>query len=265
MNRIDKLVLENNMNEDVKKEIISILNDSLVEIGRDILNKEDKTEKVEQKIIEKRFKSRKAEEFAGEHELTLDDFNIAEVSKKDVENKVREITKSKNHIKGGKTPVKTTMKTSSDEGSSSSVMKKVEEKKREKVICSGINKKGEACKSTGTIQPEGAKKKYCFRHAEDFRSFECDTDSSEEENEEEGEYQEEQEDKHKKDNDDDEEQDVNQEEKQPKDKQERRSREEKENADSQRDEKDEIEVKTKKHDKDKESDESDKELEEEFF
>ena len=59
----------------------------------------------------------------------------------------------------------------------------VKEKKR--VICSGINKKGEACKSIGTIRPNGAKKHYCFRHAEDYRSFECDSDSSDEEKEEE--------------------------------------------------------------------------------
>ena len=61
------------------------------------------------------------------------------------------------------------------------LLQKNQEIKREKVICSGINKKGEACKSVGTIKPEGAKKKYCFRHAEDFRSFECDSDSSDEE------------------------------------------------------------------------------------
>ena len=66
----------------------------------------------------------------------------------------------------------------------SSSKKKKSEIKREKVICSGINKKGEACKSVGTIKPEGAKKKYCFRHAEDFKSFECDSDSSENEEEE---------------------------------------------------------------------------------
>ncbi len=56
---------------------------------------------------------------------------------------------------------------------------------KEKVICSGINKKGEACKGVGTIKPEGAKKKYCFRHAEDYKSFECESDSSNSENEEE--------------------------------------------------------------------------------
>ena len=55
------------------------------------------------------------------------------------------------------------------------------------MICSGINKKGECCKSTGTLNPNGAKKKYCFRHAEDWRSYECDSDSSDEEEEEENE------------------------------------------------------------------------------
>ena len=77
--------------------------------------------------------------------------------------------------------ITTTSKTNSDEGSC--LKNNKSEIKREKVICSGINKKGEACKSVGTIQPDGAKKKYCFRHAEDFRSFECDSDSSDEEEE----------------------------------------------------------------------------------
>ena len=96
---------------------------------------------------------------------------MSDISKKDVENKVREITKNK---KEGKGEIKSVE-------SKSSETKKSVEVKREKVICSGINKRGECCKSTGTIQPEGAKKKYCFRHAEDFRSFECDSDSSDEE------------------------------------------------------------------------------------
>ena len=106
-----------------------------------------------------------------EHGLSLEDFSINEVSKKDVEIKVREMTKAKN--KG----IDILKKNSED--SSNNTKEKV---KREKVICSGINKKGECCKSVGTIQPEGAKKKYCFRHAEDFRSFECDSDSSDEDN-----------------------------------------------------------------------------------
>jgi len=167
------------MSEDVKREMLEILNESLLEISRGIMNeskevnvKEGKKEKV--KNVEKRYKSKKAEEYAEEHGLSLEDFEMNEISKKDVETKVREMTKNKKEK-----VITTRSKTNTDEESSSKNNKS--EVKREKVICSGINKKGEACKSVGTIKPEGAKKKYCFRHAEDFKSFECDTDSSDDE------------------------------------------------------------------------------------
>ena len=39
-----------------------------------------------------------AEEYAIEHELSLEDFSMLEVSKKDVENKIREITKNKKDL-----------------------------------------------------------------------------------------------------------------------------------------------------------------------
>ena len=182
MSKIEEFVSRNGMSEDVKREMLEILNESLLEISRGIMNEskvnkvnKEKGEKGEKNSTEesnKRYKSKKAEEYAEEHGLTLEDFDINEISKKDVETKVREMTKNK------KEKV-ITSKTTSDEGSSSKNNKS--ETKREKVICSGINKKGEACKSVGTIKPEGAKKKYCFRHAEDFRSFECDSDSSDDE------------------------------------------------------------------------------------
>ena len=185
MSKIEEFVSRNGMSESVKREMLEILNESLLEISRGIMNesKVNKVNKVNKVKVEKcpstdesnkRYKSKKAEEYAEEHGLTLEDFDINEISKKDVETKVREMTKNKKEIT-------TTSKTNSDEGSSSKNNKS--EIKREKVICSGINKKGEACKSVGTIKPEGAKKKYCFRHAEDFRSFECDSDSSDDEEE----------------------------------------------------------------------------------
>ena len=179
MLKIEEFVTRNGMSEDVKREMLEILNESLLEISRGIMNesrevnvKEGKKEKV--KNVEKRYKSKKAEEYAEEHGLSLEDFEMNEISKKDVETKVREMTKNKKEK-----VITTRSKTNTDEESSSKNNKS--EVKREKVICSGINKKGEACKSVGTIQPEGAKKKYCFRHAEDFKSFECDTDSSDDE------------------------------------------------------------------------------------
>jgi len=186
MSKIEEFVTRNGMSEDVKREMLEILNESLLEISRGIMNeskvnkvnnvKGEKGKKNSTEESNKRYKSKKAEEYAEEHGLTLEDFDINEISKKDVETKVREMTKNKKEK-----VITTTSKTNSDEASSSKNNKS--EVKREKVICSGINKKGEACKSVGTIKPEGAKKKYCFRHAEDFRSFECDSDSSDDEEE----------------------------------------------------------------------------------
>ena len=180
MLKIEEFVERNGMSCEVKREMIEILNESLLEISAGIMEsrevnvKDGKKEKV--KNVEKRYKSKKAEEYAEEHGLSLEDFVMREVSKKDVEMKVREMTKNKKE----RINVSVVKKETKSEGSKS---EKRSEVKREKVICSGINKKGEACKSVGTIQPEGAKRRYCFRHAEDYRSFECESDSSDEEKE----------------------------------------------------------------------------------
>ena len=167
MLKIEEFVKRNGMSEKEKREMLEILNESLLEISRGIMNESKKKSKKSvsevENVSKKRYKSKKAEEYAEEHGLRLEDFDINEISKKDVENRVREISKNKKEIPG--------LEKSKESGVP----------KREKVICSGINKKGEACKSVGTIKPEGAKKKYCFRHAEDFRSFECNSDSSDEE------------------------------------------------------------------------------------
>lgn len=172
MSKIDEFVEKNNMSESAKKEMIDILNESLLEISKGIMeNNRNSNDKKKEIIVEKRFKSRKAEDYAKEHGLSLEDFSINEVSKKDVEIMVRDLTKKDNN------PI------SKNKLSEVKNVEKTVEKKKEKVICSGINKKGEACKSVGTIMPDGAKKKYCFRHAEDFRSFECESDSSNEDSE----------------------------------------------------------------------------------
>jgi hypothetical protein len=177
MESIESYCSKNEISEEGKVELLEILNRALIEISEGILRtsevknvkrKESKSER------SKRFKSKKAEEYAEEHGLSLEDFDITEISKKDVENKVRDITKSKKDPGSSKNSKNNDANTS--ENNSPKIIKS-----KEKVICSGINKKGEACKSTGTIKPDGAKKKYCFRHAEDFRSFECDSDSSDDE------------------------------------------------------------------------------------
>ena len=80
------------IDEEGQKELLNLLNRSLCIISSEILKKEVKEVKVEGS---KKYKSRKAEEYAEEHGLSLIDFSISEISKKDVENKVREMTKLK--------------------------------------------------------------------------------------------------------------------------------------------------------------------------
>jgi hypothetical protein len=184
MTEIDEFVTKYSIGIEGKEELIIILNKSLIEISKGILetskvkeNKvENKVEKKTKKSETKRYKSKKAEEYAEEHGLSLEDFSMFEISKKDVEDKVRDKTKNNKEVLNTNTKTENITK---DKGETSGVIKS-----KERVICSGINKKGESCKSVGTILPDGAKKKYCFRHAEDFRSFECDSDSSDEEEEE---------------------------------------------------------------------------------
>jgi hypothetical protein len=173
MSRMTELVEKYDMGEEGKAELISILNESLVLISSEILksakisNKSNKTQKGDNSM--KRYKSKKAEDYAEEHNIEITEFEMNEISKKDVENLIREKTKNSEKME------------SKVSGEKVEKVEKREVVKKERVICCGINKKGEACKSTGTINPEGAKKKYCFRHAEDWKSFECSSDSSSDE------------------------------------------------------------------------------------
>ncbi len=148
--QLEEYIEKYSLGDEGREDLIKLFNASLIEIGNKIL-----MEKCNEKK-EKRFKSRKAEEYALEHGMSLEDFEMLEVSKKDVETKVRDNTRNK-------------------------IVSTVSKKVKDRVICSGINKKGEACKAVGTIQPDGAKKLYCFRHSSDYRSFECDSDSSDSE------------------------------------------------------------------------------------
>jgi len=183
MSEIEEYVIKYEVGESGKEELIRILNKSILEISRGILESREVKEELKVKIKKsesQRYKSKKAEEYALEHGIRMEEFEMLEISKKDVEEKVREMTKSEGSGSGSGSKSK---KESKKESKNENDEEKKEIIKRERVICSGINKKGEGCKSVGTICPEGAKKKYCFRHAEDFRSFECDSDSSDEEEE----------------------------------------------------------------------------------
>jgi len=157
--------------ESGKKELIEIFNRSLLDISEGIMRNRDTTSvsagvKSSKSLsgVEpvRKFASKKAEEYALENELSLSDFNISKVSKKDVEELIRVRTKK------GLSPKRD----------------KIESKSSSKIMCSGLTKKGEVCNKCGTHKPELAKKFYCFRHSEDWKSFECDSDSSDSDTEE---------------------------------------------------------------------------------
>ena len=141
-----------------EEELILLLNESLKNINLESTElKEIKTEiKTETKgKRNQRYKSRKAEEFAKEHGLNMEDFEELEISKKDVERKIKERTQESLQETKIIKPVDT-----------------IKNLKKERVICSGLNKRGEACKVVGTVKPEGEKRMYCYRHAEDFALYE---------------------------------------------------------------------------------------------
>ena len=148
-----------------KIELVNLFNKVLIEISNDILSTKNSSNKSSNKSSEKkRFKSKKAEDLASENNISLEDFEMNDVSKKDVETKIRELAKQdKQGILEKKGKEETSNK-----------------KSKQKVVCSGINKKGEACKGVGNIKPDSAKHFYCFRHAEDWKLFECESDSSNE-------------------------------------------------------------------------------------
>ena len=189
MCRMEDFCSKYSIDEEGKSEMLKILNESIIVISEEILkskvvsekssSSKEKSENKSKRADVKRYKSKKAEDYAMEHGIEIEEFDMMEISKKDVDNLVRERTKSSSKIEGSSSSKLESKKDSSE------VVKK------ERVICSGINKKGEACKSTGTICPEGSKKRYCFRHAEDWKSFECESDSSDEEEEKEEELEEE--------------------------------------------------------------------------
>ena len=143
-----------NIDAEGEEELILLLNESLKNINLESTQlKKTKSETKDKNS--QRYKSRKAEEFAKEHGLNIEDFEEIEISKKDVERKIKERTQESLQETKMMKPVDT-----------------IKNLKKERVICSGLNKRGEACKAVGTVKPEGEKRMYCYRHAEDFALYE---------------------------------------------------------------------------------------------
>lgn len=162
-NRLTEFATKYELDTSVVQELVQIFNEALIEIGQGILkdapvkSSEQKTKKTENAGVQK-WASKVAQAFAEEKDLTLDDFpGIEKVTKINI----LELLKTKD-----KTP-KTTVKTGSPSTSTSN-----NNGTKKKVHCNGLTAKGDQCTRTGTVQPEGSKNCYCFRHADNWKDFE---------------------------------------------------------------------------------------------
>lgn len=172
--RLSEFATKNHLDTTVVQELVQIFNEALVEIGQAILkdtpnNSVTKNVKTKNKGEGQKWASKVAQAFAEEKELTLDDFpGIEKVTKQHmlefIKNKDTQTTKQV--TKG------------SPSGSTSNGTPK------RKVQCNGLTAKGEPCTRTGTVQPDGSKNCYCFRHADNWKDFETtvssDSDSDDE-------------------------------------------------------------------------------------
>lgn len=172
--RLSEFATKNELDATVVQELVQIFNEALVEIGQAILkdtpnNQVTKTVKTINKGEGQKWASKVAQAFAEEKELTLDDFpGIEKVTKQHMLEflKKKDTQTTKQVTKG------------SPSGSTSNGTPK------RKVQCNGLTAKGDPCTRTGTVQPDGSKNCYCFRHADNWKDFETtvssDSDSDDE-------------------------------------------------------------------------------------
>ena len=183
------------LSDDALEEVKNLFNEAFIEVANSILtNKEIKGEPVKKEPVKKepkesvkKWASKKAEEFASENNLTLDDFpdDCGKITKKSIE----QLVKYKNNTTTKFTKTKLVESKSVDTKSvdTKSVDTKTETKgksKESKLLCSGLKKDGTPCGRDGTNTPEGSKQSYCWRCAIEWKNYEVSSDSSEEESEE---------------------------------------------------------------------------------
>jgi len=174
--RLSEFATKNELDATVVQELVQIFNEALVEIGQAILKDAptkstnvQKTTKTVNKGEGQKWASKVAQAFAEEKELTLDDFpGIEKVTKQHMlEFLKKKDTQTTKQVTKGSPSGSTTKGTP-----------------KRKVQCNGLTAKGDPCTRTGTVQPDGSKNCYCFRHADNWKDFETtvssDSDSDDE-------------------------------------------------------------------------------------
>ena len=149
------------LDDEAVKDLLVIFNETFIELAHKILSSKEISNKDEKKhsknSFNKKWATKIAAEYASDNMVSLDDFDKEKVTKKDIDEFI------KNRV--NKT-------------------KKEEDKKivpKSKCKCNGINKSGDPCNQNGTIKPEGSENYYCFRHSIEWENYEISSDSDLEE------------------------------------------------------------------------------------
>lgn len=159
--------IKHDLDDDAIADLLKIFNDSFIELAHKLLATTDTPRQIPKESTvfngPKKFATKIAAEYAAEHDLTLNDFDKEKITKKDID----EVVKNK---------VKTIPKLDTTPTKKHVIIKTKSDKK-----CQGLTKSGDPCGKAGTTQPEGSKNFFCFRHAVDWRNYEISSDSDLEE------------------------------------------------------------------------------------
>lgn len=187
--RFNEFQTEYNLNDEAMGKLLGLFNDAFIDIAHKLISEAKIptntssiiTAKSKQKSSKnppvKRWATKIAADYGLENNLTLDDFDVdnlkdGKITKNDINAYIKDNKKD-----AKKTPRLNTKK-----------VYKTEEpwyknQAQEKTVhkCCGMNKSGDPCKQPGTVNPDGAKNHYCFRHGVDWKNFEVSSDSDLEE------------------------------------------------------------------------------------
>ena len=174
---------KHDLNDEAMAEMLSMFNDSFIDLAHKLLanntttnttpnttqnTSSAKKNSASKKINDgtsKKWATKIAGEYASENNLTLDNFDKEKITKKDIDE----------YLKNNSIPKKQTPKLITDV--CTEIKKPKESSTKEK--CKGITKTGEPCNRPGTDKPETSKNFFCFRHAMDWKNYEVSSDSDE--------------------------------------------------------------------------------------
>lgn len=151
------------LDDDAIKDLLIIFNETFIELAHKILSSKEispqEIKKYPNNPFNKKWATKIAAEYASDNGISLEEFDKEKVTKKDID----EFIKNRNN------------KALISEDNKKNIKTKI------KCKCNGINKSGEPCNQNGTTKPEGSDKFYCFRHSIDWKNYEISSDSDLEE------------------------------------------------------------------------------------